>query len=112
VHRISCAVLLAVAAIAACKKGDGAPACGAVGANFVIIVHASTTKVTLDPSAQRGLEAQLPAMRDSLVNQCVDGGWSADVRRCLAEAKDHVVFEECEQHLTDAQRQRLASETK
>ena len=76
------------------------------------IVHASTQRAALDEASQRGLDAQLPAMRDSLVEQCTEGGWSADVRRCLAQASDNLAFAACEQHLSDAQRQRLAAKTK
>lgn len=103
----------AVAALTACKKGDpSVPACSAVGANFVTIVHASTQKTSLDEATRRALEAQLPAMRDSLVEQCTEGAWSAEVRRCLVQANDNLAFEACEQQLSDAQRQRLAEKTK
>jgi hypothetical protein len=111
VHRIVLAT--AIVLLVACKKDDpSAPPCSAVGANFVTIVHASTQKTKLSEAEQRGLDAQLPAMRDSLVEQCSEGGWSADVRRCLAQANDNLAFEACEQHLSDAQRQRLAAKTK
>lgn len=114
-HRIALCVagFAFVVSLAACKKGDpGAPPCSVVGANFVTIVHASTQKTKLDAATQRGLDAQLPAMRDSLVEQCTEGGWSAEVRRCLGQATDNLAFEQCEQHLSDAQRQRLAAKTK
>ena len=102
--------LAALVLCSACKRGgDAAPACGAVGAKFYMLVRADLDKAHLDPAKTRALEDQLPAMRDSLVTSCTEGAWSADVRSCLSSAPDHVAFEACEQHLTDAQRQLLVA---
>lgn len=56
---------------------------------------------------RRAVEAQLPAMRDSIVHVCGDGKWTGAVRKCLVDANDRVAFEACEQQLTDVQRQAL-----
>jgi len=61
----------------------------------------------VDEAVQRAVEAQLPAMRDSIVHVCGDGKWTGAVRKCLVDANDRVAFEACEQQLTDVQRQAL-----
>jgi hypothetical protein len=61
----------------------------------------------VDEAVRRAVEAQLPAMRDSIVHVCTDSKWTAPVRSCLVAANDRVAFEACEQQLTDAQRQAL-----
>ena len=60
-----------------------------------------------DEAMRRAVEAQLPAMRDSIVHVCTDGKWASGVRSCLVDANDRVAFEACEQQLTDPQRQAL-----
>ncbi|HEY4059839.1 MAG TPA: hypothetical protein VGM39_24660 [Kofleriaceae bacterium] len=99
-----------VAAIGGCKRSkDAAPSCDVIGAKFLLVVRQQLSNGTLAEAQQRALDAQLPAMRDALVTACGDGAWGADVRTCLAAAGDHTAFEACEQHLTDAQRQKLAA---
>ena len=61
----------------------------------------------VDEAVHRAVEAQLPAMRDSIVHVCTDSKWTSAVRKCLVDANDRVAFEACEQQLTDAQRQAL-----
>jgi len=105
IRRLAFAALLLASA---CKRGgDAAPACGAVGARFYMLVRADLDKTPLDPARARALEDQLPAMRDALVASCTEGKWSPEVRTCLTGAGDHVTFEACEQHLTDDQRKLL-----
>jgi len=60
-----------------------------------------------DEAIHRAVEAQLPAMRDSIVRVCTESKWSGGARTCLVAANDRVAFEACEQQLTDAQRQAL-----
>ena len=97
---------------AACRgqARDPAPPCSAVAARFVDIARTDLTRATqggLADAPRRAVEDQLPAMRDSLIQVCDDGRWSAAVRSCLVAASDHVGFEACEQQLTDDQRRDL-----
>lgn len=102
-----------VAATAGCKRAkDAAPDCNAIGSKFVMTVRQQLASGTLGEAQQRALDAQLPAMRDSLVTACDDGKWAAEVRTCMAAASDGGAFEACEQQLTDAQRQKLATDAK
>lgn len=112
VHRAGFVLVFAAGlALAAtgCKRKAGAPPCGAVGATFFALTMDGLTHATLDGDRdlRRAVEDQLPAMRDSIVHACTESKWSAAVRTCLVEAKDHVAFQACEQQLTDAQRQAL-----
>jgi hypothetical protein len=103
-------MLFVLGALAGCSRGasDG-PACGAVGAKFMALAkddleHKGTS---IDEAMRRAVEAQLPAMRDSIVHVCTDSAWSGGVRKCLVDANDRAGFEACEQQLTDPQRQAL-----
>ncbi|MDX2087744.1 MAG: hypothetical protein SFX73_07835 [Kofleriaceae bacterium] len=99
-----------LAALGGCKRNPDAPPCGAVGATFFTLSNDALAKATPDRSdrdLRRAVEDQLPAMRDAIVHACTESKWSADVRKCLVQAKDHVAFEACEQQLSDAQRQAL-----
>ena len=103
-------ILLALLA-AGCKRDpNAAPPCGAVGAKLLVIARADLERgnVKYDEDTRRAVTDQLPAMRDSLVNACTDTKWSDAVRRCLVDAPDHLAFANCQQQLTDAQRQALA----
>jgi len=51
------------------------------------------------------------AMRDALVNACVDTKWSDAVRRCMVDSRDHLAFALCQQQLTDPQRQAIERST-
>ncbi|HEU0032490.1 MAG TPA: hypothetical protein VFQ53_17780 [Kofleriaceae bacterium] len=106
--------LLALVALAAgCKRRDQAPPCAAVGAKFVLLAKKDLDAVKLDDDTRRLALDQLPAMRDSLVNACTDGQWTAAVRTCMVDASDrpdrtaHAVFEECQSQLTAEQRAAL-----
>lgn len=93
---------------AGCNRGpkDGPP-CGAVGAKFMALAKDDLEHKGVDEAMRRAVEAQLPAMRDSIVHVCTDSKWTGAVRKCLVDANDRVAFEACEQQLTDVQRQAL-----
>lgn len=98
-----------VGAFAACKRGgDGAPPCDAVGARFLVLAKDDLEKKQPDEALRRRVEDQLPAMRDSIAFVCTETKWTAAVRTCLVDAKDHAAFEACEQQLTEIQRRDLA----
>jgi hypothetical protein len=99
--------LMLVLAVAACSRSSDGPACGAVGAKFMALAKDDLVHKGVSDEVRRAVEAQLPAMRDSLVHACTDGTWASGVRSCLVAANDRVAFEACEQQLTDAQRQAL-----
>jgi hypothetical protein len=100
--------LILIAALAGCSRGGGdGPACGAVGAKLMALAKDDLEHNGVDEATRRAVEAQLPAMRDSIVRVCADGKWTGAVRACLVGANDRVAFEACEQQLTDAQRQAL-----
>lgn len=79
-----------------------------MGAKFLVLAKDDLENKQPDEVLRRGVEDQLPAMRDSLVFVCTETKWTAAVRSCLVEAKDHAAFEACELQLTDAQRTSLA----
>jgi hypothetical protein len=96
-----------VLVLAACRSKSGAPPCEAVGAKFVSLAKFDLEKTKVDDDTRRNITAQLPAMRDSLVNACKDSNWEPSVRTCLLDALDHTAFEACQRALTAAQRERL-----
>jgi hypothetical protein len=98
-------VLLLVGACRA-KSSDGAP-CGAVAGRFFTLAREDLARATVDPATRRAVTDQLPAMRDSLVQACVDGAWTPQARDCLVNAVTHTAFEECERQLTETQRSAL-----
>jgi hypothetical protein len=111
--RASLLVVSLLVAGAGCNRSkDAAPSCDAMGAHFMLVVRGQLATGKLAEAQQRALDAQLPAMRDSLVTTCKDNTWSAEVRTCMSAANDQAAFEACEQHLTDAQRQKLATDAK
>lgn len=97
----------------ACKRGhaDGPP-CGAAGAKFFALVTDDLERAKPTDEIHRAVTVQLPAMRDSLVHVCTEGGWSAAVRTCLVAASDRTAFEACEQQLTEDQRRALDRSTR
>ncbi len=102
-------MLLAALAIAAGCRGkasDGAP-CPGVGNRLFAIAQEDLATAKVDPEIRRHVLDQLPAMRDALAQACTDGAWSAAVRNCLVDARDHAAFEACERQLTDDQRRAL-----
>ncbi|MFN0249569.1 MAG: hypothetical protein ACKV2T_21975 [Kofleriaceae bacterium] len=107
--RVSFALAFCVFGVAGCSgRGDGAPPCNAVGARFLVLAKDDLEKKQPDEALRRGVEDQLPAMRDSIVFVCTETKWTAAVRACLVSAKDHAAFELCELQLTDLQRRDLA----
>jgi hypothetical protein len=109
VIRVSLALAFCVLGVAGCNRGgDGAPPCNAVGARFLVLAKDDLEKKQPDEALRRGVEDQLPAMRDSLVFVCTETKWTGAVRSCLVGAKDHAAFEACELQLTDLQRRDLA----
>jgi hypothetical protein len=102
-------ILIAILLVACKRDPNAAPPCGAVGAKLYVLARKDLEqdKAKYDEASRRLVLDQLPAMRDSLVNACIDTKWSDAVRRCLVDATDHLVFEACQLQLTDAQRQTL-----
>jgi hypothetical protein len=106
-------------ALVACHGGGGdGPPCTAVGGTFFLIAHGelehgqfgaarSGEAGPIDDSIRRAVTAQLPAMRDSLTQQCTDGAWSRAVRDCMVHATDHAGLQACEAQLTGDQRAAL-----
>jgi len=101
------ATLALAAAATGCRKPSDAPSCAAIANQFMAIARTDMSSSGLDEAVRRGVDAQLPAMRDALLSACSDGHWSEAVRRCLAVAASHVEFEACEAQLDDAQRRAL-----
>ena len=99
-------VVLLLAGACRAKANEGAP-CGMVAGRFLSLAREDLARATVDPSTQRAVTDQLPAMRDSLAQACADGAWSPQVRDCLVNAATHVAFQACEQQLTEAQRRVL-----
>lgn len=98
---------LVLTCLLACHAKSAAPACEAVAGQFFLLASAELDKATMDPTTQRAVTDQLPAMRDALKDACKDGAWSADVRTCMVSARDHAAMQACEQNLTDDQRAAL-----
>ena len=95
-------------ACAGCRARAGdAPPCSAVAARFLDLATYDLSQARADELTRRAVADQLPALRDSLAQACVDGRWSAAVRNCLVKAGDHLGFEACERQLTDEQRRDL-----
>lgn len=78
-----------------------------MGGKFILLARRALDQLAPGDDSRRSLEAQLPAMRDSLVNACRDSAWDAGIRSCMFDAVDHLAFERCESSLTAAQRERL-----
>ena len=94
--------------VAGCHRGasDGAT-CEAVGGTFQTIARGEIEGAKVDQATYRDVSDQIPAMRDALVAVCKDGGWSAQVRNCMAKAADHPALQACEAGLTDDQRRAI-----
>ena len=94
--------------VAACRGAADAPPCTAVGAKVVLLAKRDLEVGKVDDETRRLVLDQLPAMRDSLVNACTDSAWDGAVRKCLVDATDHELFEQCYTRLTTVQRDALA----
>ena len=99
---------LILALLVACrgKANSGAP-CSAVATQFFALARTDLDTAKVAPETRRQVLDQLPAMRDALSQACTDGAWSAQVRDCIVNARDHAAFQACEQQLTDDQRKAL-----
>ena len=102
-----CLALAILMSMSACHGKASAPPCEAVAGQFYLLASDELAKATFDPATQRAVADQLPAMRDELKDACKDSAWSADVRTCLAAARDHAAMQACEQQLSDDQRAAL-----
>ena len=97
-----------LAGAAGCRgASDDGPPCSAVAARFLDLARHDVDQAKLDDATRRDAIDQLPAMRDTLAQACSEGHWSPALRKCLAQAADHVSFETCEHQLTDEQRRDL-----
>jgi hypothetical protein len=98
-----------LAACAGCRGGpdDTAPPCSAVAARFLDLARKDLERAHPDEATARSVADQLPAMRDALAQACSDGRWSAAIRTCLTDARDHVELAACERQLSDDQRRDL-----
>lgn len=96
-------------ASAGCHRGGGddGPPCSVVATRFLDLATHDLSQAQVDDLDRRAVADQLPAIRDALVQACVERRWSAAVRTCLVQAGDHVAFETCERQLTDEQRRDL-----
>jgi hypothetical protein len=100
-----CLVLVAILAGCGGKKDEAT--CDAVATRLFTLVRENLTSAKVDPTTRRGLDPQLPAMRDAMAQSCKDGKWSTQVRNCMVTAGDHLALQTCEQHLTAEQRRAL-----
>ena len=102
------ALLVLVVGAGACRaKPDAGPSCVAIAGQFFNLATQDLRAAHPDPTTERMVLDQLPALRDSLEHACTDGAWSKDVRTCMGSASDHAAFQACEAQLTDAQKSAL-----
>ena len=92
--------------LGACHASDDA-SCAVVTGRFSALALNDLDGSKVDDATRRAVQAQLPAMRDSLNEICRESGWSPAVRACLAGAPDHAAFTACELQLTADQRRDL-----
>lgn len=104
---------LAVAlACAGCGRKQAGASCGDVTAKLMTIANAEIDAAHASADTARLLHDQLPAMRDSLDQNCKEQKWDRAVRDCLAGAADHAAFVACETQLSDAQKAALDRSTR
>jgi hypothetical protein len=72
-----------------------APDCGAVADKLAIVMNADA------PDAQAAAKAELRA-------RCRDDKWSDEARSCFATVESDAELDGCRQHLSDAQKAKLA----
>lgn len=101
-------VLSLAAAAGACRSRtpDDAP-CAVVAGRLFTLAQAELARASVEPAVRRAVADQLPAMRDAMAHACSEGDWSAEVRRCMANAPDHLTLQACQEQLTDAQRHEI-----
>jgi hypothetical protein len=100
---------LIVVALAACsKKAKEGATCDEVGARLLELssdeLDTAARSDKVSPSMRTLAEAQLPAMRDSIVRHCKEDGWAPEIRGCFAAAADGDGMTICYQRLPDEQR--------
>jgi len=96
---------VALAFLAACEgRPDTGPPCEAVAMHFYTSGLVALDARELDGAVRRALLDQLPGWRDELARACREGGWSAAVRNCLANAADRAALDDCTRQLDDDQR--------
>lgn len=90
----SLAAALALMAMSGCGKGD-ATSCKAVAGHVVELLERDVAR---GGDAERLAEARanLPPLRDALMQSCEDGQWSEAVRRCIAEAQNADELDACD----------------
>ncbi len=98
--------LLALALAAGCAKKDGgaADSCEKLGAHFAELAHAEADSLPDDHAEKKAAMAQLallPKARASLVKECRDDKWSAELRGCFLAAKTASEFRESCSSLID-----------
>jgi hypothetical protein len=103
--RVAAVLLLFVAACR--ERPRDTASCSAVATRQASLAQAALGSATVDPEIRRLVAAQLPVMRDALIQTCTEGAWSPAVRNCMVQAPDHAAFQVCEQRLTDDQRRAL-----
>ena len=107
--RTSLALIVALAALAGCKRapGVGAP-CDAVGARFVTVAQTELAAHTeLDTELAGGVRDLLPPIRDGMVRACKENAWGPQARDCFADAADGRAMKACYGQLDPAQRTAL-----
>jgi len=103
--------LIAAALSLGCRRraeSDTGASCAAVGAQLLSVARAQLARAPIEePALRRSIEGLLAPIRDTMVRECRDGGWSAATRDCFAGATDEAAMRSCHQSLTEAQRTRL-----
>ena len=85
----SALVVLVLAALAGCKKGNEAPDCKAAANRYASLVK---QQVDRDNAGDESKKAQalslIPSLKEEMVQACKKDKWTDEIRRCIAEAKD------------------------
>jgi len=109
------AALALAAAPAGCHRGkhDGA-SCDEVGARFTDLARRQLDQAkqagAVDDKTRTAVEGHVPAMRDSIVRGCKEGGWSAETRGCFARAESDTQMTTCYAAMPADQRAKLEKE--
>jgi len=90
--------VVALALIAGCGKKDSgaADSCEKLGAHFAELAHKEADSLSDDSPDKKAAMAQLallPKARASLVKECRDDKWSAQLRGCFLGAKSAAEFQ-------------------
>jgi hypothetical protein len=94
--------LLALAGGAACKGGDRAPDCKAVGAAYATLQQHEIEKAAATAGAPPGAREQkqealslIPLVKEAMVKECEEKKWDGETRRCVVGAKTPDDLERC-----------------